>query len=87
MDRMSGLIKIHLFDGPDTTIKAVRNLSFDGITAHGRSGVMIAGTPSVPIENVSFSNCSFTVDSPTEAMKLSKTKNVTFHGVNLSVNE
>ena len=85
MDNVHLPVKINVFDGPQTEVEAIRNLSFDGITARGDMAMVINGTESVAIENVRFTNCSFETTNKYPAVTTKKVKNLTLDGVSFTV--
>lgn len=68
-------IKIHIAESEETYCEAVRNLHFNGIRATSLEFPLILGKKSSPVENVTFSDCSFTV---VDEKKFPGNKN--FHG-------
>lgn len=85
MDNVSLPVKIGLFDGEDTHISKIMDISFNGITAKGDRGVIITGTNAVKVQNIRFSNCHFQTKSPVDTFKFSKTENITMDGVSVTV--
>ena len=83
VDKTQIFLKINLFDGEDTTINSVRSLIFENITAKCNAATFVTGTPSAPVENLRFTNCSFTTSSPTP-VKLSNAKNIAFDSTDFS---
>jgi hypothetical protein len=84
MDNVLLAVKINLFDGEDTTISRIRSLLFEKITAKCNDVMLINGTPSVPVEDVRFTNCTFRANSP-DHIKITNAKNVIFDKFDLSV--
>ena len=71
-------IKINLFDGEETTISSIRSLLFENVTAKCKDAMLINGTPSAPIENVHFVNCSFKSTS-VNPINITHAKNIEFN--------
>lgn len=92
MDNVSIPVGIHLFDGPQTEINAVRNLFFNGITARGNVAIIIEGTENTAVENVRFTDCNFETRNDGcrwrdyyNPFKFENVKNLALDGVNVTV--
>ena len=85
MDNVSIFVKINLFDGEDTEISSIRSLFFEKITGKCKAVMLINGTPSAPVEDIRFTNCTFIASSPEPIKKITHAKNIAFDGVDLSV--
>ena len=85
MDNVLLVVRINLFDGEDTAISSIRSLLFEKITAKCKDIMLINGTPSVPVEDIRFTNCTFIASSPEPIKKITHAKNIAFDGVDLSV--
>ncbi len=65
MDRgYSSPVYIHMHDNPHNPCTAIRNLYFSGIHATTYERLHIIGKPDLPVQNVRFSDCSFTQLDP-----------------------
>ena len=85
MDNVLLVVRINLFDGEDTAISSIRSLLFEKITAKCKDIMLINGTPSVPVEDIRFTNCTFCSSSSDPIRKITHAKNIAFDGVDLSV--
>ena len=85
MDNVLLVVRINLFDGEDTAISSIRSLLFEKITAKCKDIMLINGTPSVPVEDIRFTNCTFCSSSSDPIRKITHAKNIAFDGVALSV--
>lgn len=84
MENASRAVRINLFDGKDTEINSIHHLLFENITAKCKDVMLINGTPSAPVEDLRFKNCTFRSTSP-DPIKITHAKNITFDSVDLSV--
>ncbi len=103
MDRIASLpIQIYIDPRPEVRCSAIRNIFFRNLHISGPFLPRIVGREENPIENISFSDCSFTMTDGQEFEDLSRhgvrlfqgyqpmemrfTKNISFHNTRFEVN-